>query len=73
MPFFFAWGGKKKSHFESTALRHGILKKTALPYEQRQEHSWKKNDCCSLDECHSALLWLLRRELEMLVSTCPSV
>lgn len=37
----------KISHFQSTQLHRGILKKTVLPYEERQEHSWKKNDCCT--------------------------
>lgn len=37
----------KISHFQSAQLHRGILKKTVLPYEERREHSWKKNDCCT--------------------------
>lgn len=37
----------KISHFESVQLHRGIPKETALPYEERREHSWKKNDCCT--------------------------
>lgn len=43
----FLLGEDKISHFQSPQLHFGNLKKTVLPYEERQEHSWKKNDCCT--------------------------
>lgn len=76
---FFLLGEDKISHFQSTQLHCGILKKTVLPYEERQEHSWKKNDCCtawmnviSPHCCCSSSLH--RREPEtFVVSGCPYV
>lgn len=69
----------KISQFQSTQLHHGRLKKTVLPYEERQEHSWKKNDFCTAwvrvippDSCCSSSLHRLEPKT-FVFSGCPYV